>query len=341
MNKILHLFDEAYVIELFKKEVLPLYPTFSDIIRVTIKPYKKMVWTETYHVVISFDVYFLNLRGKEIKIPIVCSAHSSEERKNVFEALKYLRANNFKKSGFDLPRPLFYSEYFHGTFYRAINGENLLHFIESKETRVVENMVFLAGKLLAKLHQIPAGFEANFNPLNARIETVIPGVSHIFKEMEARYKGLYNEDLKRIYDYFIATEEKFFKAHDKLSLIHGDAHPENIIRTGEGRVGLIDFTDLCLGDFARDLGTFIQQLEYKVTIKAGDTTWAEKLKKLFLDSYLEATGITMTSDLQERIELYYNFTAIRTTVFLFLKFENDSRNGKLLLEKVKANLNLK
>ncbi len=341
MNKILHLFDEKYVLDLFRKEVLPLYPTFIDISQVVIKPYKKMVWTETYHAVISFDTYFINSKGEETKIPIVCSAHSDEERKNVFEALKYVRANYFTKSGFDLPRPLFYSDYFRGTFYRAIGGENLLHYIKLKETETVEEIVALAAKLFAKLHQIPAGAEANFNPLNSRIETVIPGVSNILKEMEARYPGLYTDDLKNIYNYFVSSENKFFAGHKKLSLIHGDAHAENIIKTGEGRIGLIDFTDLCLGDFARDIGTFMQQLEYKVTTKAGDTTWAEKLKKLFLETYLETTGREMTADLRERIELYYNFTAIRTTVYLFLKYENDSKNGKALLEKVKANLNLK
>lgn len=340
MNKILQLFDEEFVVDYFKRELLPLYPAFKDIKRVNINPYKKMVWETTYHVVIGFDVYFLNALGHEKKIPVVCSAHSDEPRENVYVALKYLWAKKFSSHGVDLPRPLFYSEYFNGTFYRAINGENLLYYIKEKDTKNIEKIVIKSAELFAKLHALPAGVEANFNPMNSRVRTVIPGTAMIFKEMTARYGDKYCPDLQKLYDYFITQEEKFFHSGEALKLIHGDAHPENIIKTSEERIGIIDFTDLCLSDPARDLGAFLQQIDYKIVMKMGDHEFADRMKEVFLNNYLISSGLELDRNLQERIDLYYNWTAIRTSTYWFLKFGHNEERAEALLNKVKKSLNI-
>lgn len=340
MNKILQLFDEEYVLAMFRRKLLPLYPAFSKIDRIIIKPYKRLVWVTTYHVVIGFDVYFSDSSGQITKILIVCSAHSDEPRDNVFQAMKYLWEHKFNQGDIDIPRPLFYSEYFRGTFYRGINGENLLQYIKEKDYDEVRKLLSLSAELFARLHRLPAGTAANFNPINSRIKTVVPGVETILKEMSTRYDKKFDTDLKKMYDYFISQEEKFFESELELSLIHGDAHTENIIKTGNKRVGLIDFTDLCLGDFARDLGTFLQQLEYKFVIKNNDKIMAEEFKQIFLSAYLAEAGLEMNSNLKERIKLYYNWTAIRTSIYLFLKHDCDPKRGEDLFNKVKANLNL-
>jgi thiamine kinase-like enzyme len=340
MNKILRLFDEDFALDYLRNKLLPLYPAFKDIVHVAIKPYKKMVWETTYHVVIGFEVYFLNAAGQEIKVPVVCSAHSDEPRANVFSALNYLWSKNLNGQGIDLPRPLFYSNQFNGTFYRAIKGENLLYYIKNKDLAAVEKIVVETAELFAKLHAIPPEAEANFNPINSRIRTVIPGVEMIYQEMSARYGDKYTPTLKKIYTNFIAQEEKFFNSGQALKLIHGDAHPENIIKTAEGRIGLIDFTDLCLSDFARDLGAFIQQLEYKIIGKIGDLEFAKQMKEIFLRGYLQAAGLKLDDNLQERINLYYNWTAIRTSTYWFLKFGHNEKRAEKLLNSVKENLNL-
>ncbi len=90
MNKILQLFDEKFVINLFRQKILPYYPEFIDIKQIKIKPYKNLVWKTTYHVVLSFDTYFLKADGEESRVLIVCSAHNEEPRKNIYLALKYL-----------------------------------------------------------------------------------------------------------------------------------------------------------------------------------------------------------------------------------------------------------
>lgn len=343
MNKILQLFDVDYVLKMFSEKVLPLYPSFSKINKVVIKPYKKMIWTTTYHVVIGYEVYFTTSANKQKKLMIVCSAHSDESRDNVFSAMKYLWDNNFNEGCIDVPRPLFYSEYFRGTFYRGVVGENLFYYIKTKDYKTTEDLLVLTGELFARLHKLKAGAAENFNPINSRIKTVVPGVDRILKEIALRYEGKFDKDLSKIYQILIEKEEKFMSKNLNLCLIHGDAHTENIIKTGDHSVGLIDFTDFCLGDFARDLGTFMQQLEHKIIKRGGDDEnasreLAKNMKNVFLSSYLSVSGITMDDDLQERIRLYYDWTAIRTAVFLFLKHDSDPARAEILLQKVKKDL---
>lgn len=341
MNKILQLFDEKYVLAMFRRKLLPLYPTFSKIEKIKIIPYKKLIWTTTYHVVVGYDVYFLSPENEITKILVVCSAHSDEPRENLFAAMRYLWEHNLNTKDIDIPHPLFYSEYFRGAFYRGINGENLLYYIKNKEYEEVKKLLPHVARLFAKLHKLPAGEDTNFNPVNSRIKTVVPGVKNILREMSVRYHGKFDSGLKQMYDYFISQEDKIFAHKSNLRLIHGDAHTENVIKTGEECIGLIDFTDFCLSDFARDLGTFIQQLEFKVVVKNGDKQIASELKDIFLSAYLEAAGLKMNADLEERIQLYYNWTAIRSSAFLFLKHESDSARAEILFNQVKENLNIK
>lgn len=340
MNKIRKLLEEKFVLDLFRQEVLPLYPEFTDIVRVVIHPYKELIWETTYHVVLGFEAYCLKADGQEVKLWLVCSAHSEEPRRNVYEALKYLWQIGFPDEEIIIPEPLFYSEYFRGTFYRGLAGENFLHYIKKKDTGQIENLTRRSARLFAKLHSLKANGSLPFDPVNSRIATVIPGVANILEEMKVRYQGKYSPDLQAIYNYLISGEDEFLARQPERSLIHGDAHPENIIVSSDKQLGLIDFTDLCLGDFARDLGSFMQQLEYKIINKVQATDLALRMKELFLDTYLKAAQRELSPDLQARIKLYYNWTAIRTATYWFLKAGHNEERGIALLEKVKANLKL-
>ncbi len=338
MNKILQLFDEKFVINLFRQKILPYYPEFIDIKQIKIKPYKNLVWKTTYHVVLSFDTYFLKADGEESRVLIVCSAHNEEPRKNIYLALKYLWTAGLPDKFIDLPKPLFYSTEFNGTFYQGLEGENLLYYIKNKDLFLVSEIVSEAAKLFARLHALENMGEANFNFENSRIKTVIPGTTRIFQEMERRYHNKYNNDLTKIYDHLIKQEEAYFAQGRPPVLIHGDAHAENIIRTAPHRLGLIDFNDLCLGDRARDLGSFIQQLEYNIRVT--DPIWSDRMKELFLSVYLQEANLKLDTDLKARIQLYCNWTAIRTGIYWFLKSGHDEDKAISLLQEVKNDLKL-
>lgn len=340
MNKILSLFDETFVLNYFKDKVLPLYPYFKDIKKVKINPYKKMIWEKTYHVVIEFETYFVNQENKINKIKIICSAHSSESRENAFKVLNYLWNSSLNQDPIELPHPLFYSDEFKGVFYRALRGKNVLHLLKDGKIDKLEKKIKLTANFFARLHELPLNKKFDFNSNMERIETVVPGKERILKEMSQRYKGVYDDDLGKIYAWLIKEESKYSKNKKNRRIIHGDAHMENLIDVGYGKLGIIDFSDFCQADFARDLGTFIQQMEYRVLINTNNIELTKRLKNVFLTRYLKLRKLEMSDDLQNRINLYYYWTSIRTIVYFFLKFNKDERGAIVLLDKLKKQMNI-
>jgi len=340
MNKIRNLLEEKYVIDLFRKEVLPLYPDFADIKKVKIKAHKDYIWESSYHVVIEFTVGFITKEKKAKTLAIFCSAHSEEPRKNVYDALKYLWDHSFAKGFLTIPHPLFYSEHFNATFYRGVEGHHLYYYIRKKNREEIEKIIPKAAALFAKLHAVSAETACNFNSDHNLIRTVVPNKDRILDDVKKNYPE-YFDVCQKAYEIFIKKEENFLASTDKRWLIHGDAHPENIIKMGKKKIALIDFTDICLGDFARDLGCFLQQLEYMSIRKIEDREYTEKLKKIFLDHYLKNAKIKLDDNLQGRINNYYNWTTMRTATFFLLKYGPQPERAIPLIEIIKKNLNIK
>ncbi len=340
MNKILHLFDEQYVNDLFNKEILPLYPDFVKIKKIKIKTPKKYIWETTYHVVIEFETTFITKDKKEKKLPIYCTAHSEEPRKNVFKALKYLWDNSFSKGYLSIPRPLFYSNYFKGTFYRGVKGGNLYQYIREKKYKEIESIVIKAAGWFAKLHSLPTENAINFNKENSRIETVIPGIAHILNDIRREYPK-YLDAYTNIYSIINNKEKEFLASTDRRWFVHGDAHPENIIKMSPKKIGVIDFTDLCLSDFTRDIGAFLQQLEFMCNRKIKNKRYIKKINKIFLKNYFNNAKIKLDSSIQGRIENYYYWTAMRTATYFLIKDNPKPERGYPVINEVCRKLGVK
>jgi len=340
MNIIYKLFDEQFVIDLFKDKILPLYPDFTLVKKVEIHDHKKFIWEETYHVVIEFITTFVNKNGKAKKLPIYCSAHSDEPRKNVYDSLKFLWEHGFSRGYLSIPHPLFYSDYFQGTFYRGVKGRNLYQYIRERNLAEVESIVIKAAAWFAKLHSIPTKNARNFNEENSRIATVFPGIDHVLYRIKQHYPRFLNA-FKQIYKIVNEQEINFLASIGKRWLVHGDAHPENIIRMSPRKIAIIDFTDLCLSDFARDLGAFLQQLEYMCNRKINSKGYAAKIKKIFLDNYLLNAKIILDEPLQKRINSYYYWTAVRSATFFLLKDKPEPERAYPIINQVCQDLNIK
>ncbi|MDP2736347.1 MAG: aminoglycoside phosphotransferase family protein [bacterium] len=341
MNKINNLLDKKFVLALFKKEILPEYPEFSDIKEIKTHLIKNNIWTSTYHVVIEYQTTFIDLENQLETLPIYCTAHSDEPRLNSFEALTFLWQNGFNQGNLAIPRPLFYSPDFNAFFYQGISGQNLYQYIRQKDVATVESVAVKAAAWFAKLHSLSStAVEAkNFNPLNSLIETIIPGMAHAVAKVQAEAPR-YFEICRQAYKIINQEEKDFFSSTERRWLIHGDAHPENVIIIDKDKIGVIDFTDICLADYARDLGTFVQQLEFMMLRKIEGQGQVEKIKQLFLNSYFKNTKINLDESLNKRINNYYNWTALRTAIFFLLKDKAEPERAHGLLIKISQDLNL-
>ena len=98
MNKANQLFDKAFMLSYLRERVLPFYSHFADIRSIKLIPHKDYVWEgSAYHVVIEYRTRFIDHKGKIKSLPIFCSAHWEEPRKNVYDSLKFLWNHNFDK----------------------------------------------------------------------------------------------------------------------------------------------------------------------------------------------------------------------------------------------------
>ena len=129
-------------------------------------------------------------------------------------------------------------------------------------------------------------------------------------------------------------EKDFFSKNKQRWLIHGDAHPENVIKMGKKKIAFIDYTDICLSDFARDIGTFMQQLEYMVERKIKDSSYARHLLNMFIEEYFSKSKKDLNQDVKERIDNYYYWTTMRTATHFLLKSDPEPDRAKPLIEKV-------
>lgn len=339
MNKILKLFDDDYVMQYLAERILPHYPDFTGIKSFKRHAYKKHIWEETYHVVIEYKTRFITREGKIKTLPIFCSAHSDEPRKNVYDALRYLWENGFNRGNLSIPHALYYDEYFQGTFYRGVAGQNLYYYIRASILEEVESIIPQAARWFAKLHGLPTENARNFNEENSRIETVFPGIDHLLARIKQDYPDIY-EPYREIYKIVNNKEKEFLDTTDQRWLVHGDAHPENIIRMSPRKVAVIDFTDLCLSDFARDLGTFLQQLEFMCRRKVQEEGFSERMKNLFLEEYFKKSKVQMSDSAQRRIDNYYYWTAMRTATYFYIKDKREPGRGEPILRDICKKLNI-
>lgn len=340
-NKIYKLLDDNFIVNLFKDKILPQYPEFTGLKQIKIQLIKNNIWTSTYHVVIEYRTVFSGVKNKLKTKLIYCTAHSGEPRLNSFEALTFLWQNGFNRSNLTIPKPLFYSAEFNGFFYEGLSGQNLYHYIRQKDLAAVESIVIKAAGWFAKLHGLNAvALKAkNFNPLNSRVKTIIPGMTQTLAKIQTLYPGYFSA-CRLIYETISRQEENFFSSTERRWLIHGDAHPENIISINKNKIGVIDFTDLCLADYARDLGTFLQQLEFMMQRKINDQSRLKEIKRLFLTSYLKNAKLTLDAELQKRIDNYYSWTAFRTAIFFLLRDKAEPERAHGLLVKISQDLGL-
>ena len=334
MNKIADFLNANFVKKYLTKHLKHIYPQIKHITELNIVPKKNFIWESTYHVVFLFDITYLDHDGSVGRLPIFCSAHSNESRKKYFHVLKYLWEHGFANSDITIARPLFYSNYYKAIFYRGISGESLLDYIKQGNRGEIEKVVAKVAKWLAKLHQLPLPPENIINKGNNVITTVIPGQKRVLKWMQERYDGEFYQPLKKCYLSIGGRERKFLKNTSQRWLVHGDAHADNVVEAGLDKIAMIDFTDMAISDFARDLGTFVWQMEYKIKRWMDDEIFAAKIKKIFLDNYCVAAGIVLDEGLQTRIDNYYNWIILRTVVYLLTKHEPQPEKARQLLKTI-------
>lgn len=273
-----------------------------------------------YHIVNTYKVRVEKPAIHTTIAQLYCTAHSNGSRKKAARALSFLYKNGFAEGRYRVPQPLGYDPLRRALFYKGFVGPSLL--TRLKLRRMTVPSIELAAGWLAHLHAVQARPGKNaLNTGNSRISTMEPG-AHYFLPRIAQWVPKKYPRFKELYDGLQKGEERWFARHKKQWLIHGDMHPDNIIiakgEDGDYFAGGIDFTDICLGDFARDIGTFLYDV-HEVLRKRSSKQFVQHVQRVFLRKYLGDSGRTLTKDLIRRINFYSAWIGFRATLFYLLQ----------------------
>jgi len=326
---IAQLFDPVRAARYLQKHA-PDFVRQHSLSSLAITPIKRDVGNGAYHVVIRFDAP--SLKDK----PLFCSAHSEEDRKNAFWALAFIRARAARDSGAYIPEPLFYDSELQAFFYRGIDGKTLLQLVDEQCSDLDEHVAHIA-EWIARLHEIDTTGAENFNPKNSRIKTTIPGPDYFLKKIENKFSE-FKSPISSCFNELVARETESIKTLDRQYIIHGDFHPENTIIGDGGVVSIIDFTDICLADWARDVGSFIQQLGF-MSIGRQDSEKTTISQQRFLDAYLHSRSLKPTAAMLARIHTYAAWAALRSAVFFLTKGYPEPENAQAVLRDVTYYIN--
>ncbi|OJI06546.1 hypothetical protein BK004_03015 [bacterium CG10_46_32] len=319
------LFDPVFA-SAYLTEHAPNFAASHNLSDLSITPIKRNIGEKFYHVVIRYQAASFG------DILVFCSAHSQENREQAYEALTFINEHGFKAQKVFLPKPLFFEKKFNAFFYQGMEGKTLLTFIRKPDTDLSEYLNQTAY-WIAQLHQVDTQDAKNFNPDNSQIKTILPGPERFLPKIKKLFPEYYKQ-IKTVFEKLVTEEEQSLTHLPHKYLIHGDFHPENvIINKTDGKISAIDFTDICLGDWARDVGGFMQQLEF---MSAGfhSQEKIEALQKLFVEYYCTHRSISLLNEDWKRIRMYQIWTALRSAIYFLTKAPAEPKEAKAELTMV-------
>lgn len=327
--------DPTKVSQLLNERLADVEPLISEVVVQHADLIKSNFHQDYYNLVAAYTLSCLE-DGQKKEMVIYCSAHSSESRQQTMNNLRLLWSKNIPDNQFQANRPLFYEPGCRALFYVGLPGRNLYQCFEIGQEEKINDYLKLTAKWLSRLHRLTLGMKDWPGGQQQLIGQVVPGRLRALKRIEQNCPQYYDRFVQ-LYDLLEQREASHWPSRDKLAMIHGDLHPENVIINDQG-AAIIDWADASLGDPARDLGSFIQQLIFMGQRHIPDQAYWQQAQALFLETYQQASGVRLTADWSARLETYYYFTAFRTAIYFVTKSGPEPERADGLLTEVEINL---
>ena len=336
MFKIEDILDQVKIEQLLNKRLAEIQPVMSDIVVHSVQVVKQTFHLDYYNLVAVYSLSCLE-NGIKKDLTIYCSAHSNESRRQTMANLQLLWRKNIPNSQFQANRPLFYEPGCRALFYVGLPGRNLFQCFENGHQTEINGYLQLTAEWLARLHRLTLGLNDWPGGREQRIGNVVPGRIRALEKVQENCPQYYSRFVK-LYDLLEQREASHWPNCDNLTMIHGDLHPENVVINDDG-AAIIDWADASIGDPARDLGSFMQQLVFMGQRHIDDENYWQQAQSLFLETYHRAVGINPPADWQKRLKTYYYFTAFRTAIYFITKSGPEPQRADGLLDEVEANIN--
>jgi tRNA A-37 threonylcarbamoyl transferase component Bud32 len=235
-----------------------------------------------------------------------------------FEAMRLLWEVGFGQDNrFRIPQPLHHFEDLRLIIQEKARGTKLRTFLgEGTDTSL--DHARMSGLWLAKLHNMPVpsprvcAYEDEENSLRMYVEAI--------EKDQPKLKS----ELRKIVSVVKREFESFQCA--QASLVHGDFHPDHIY-VANNFVTVIDFERFCIGDPARDLGSFACHMRTTAGCLGKPIKTVDQEIAAFLESYFSGVPEAERKALRPRVGPYTALSSLEALYYVasVLKVRNAAR----------------
>jgi len=261
--------------------------------------------------VFSFEIVAANpLTGKQSSIGLVCKRDTTSAAGKAireFEAMRLLWDRGFgRDEQFKIPEPVQHFPDLSLILQGRARGSKLRTYLGRASEASLRHMR-MTGLWLAKLHSLPmASAQVCAYADDATLLQV-----HV-AALRADQPGLTGELLERA----AVVEQAFARFQDvPAAMVHGDFHPDHIF-VDKACITVIDFERFCVGDPARDLGSFIAHMRTMAGLSGRSPDAANREIYAFLTSYFRAIPRMQAPIIAGRIAPYATLASIEALYYV-------------------------
>lgn len=309
--------DYSVITRLMREVVKHNYPEIKTINSISYETYKRRVGQHHSAFNYGYTIHATRPDGSRAQLLLIYSAHTDGSRAYAYEIMRELIASGFNEGPFRIIRPLEYRDDLQALIYEGTPGSKLFTYMQKKASVTdLSHCVTLVAHWIKKFHT---------QQLTDRMKKLAhtfdwQNINTPIMEIMADVKRLDTAQGEKL-EHFVAAfgkQERNLSAAAPQGLVYGDLHPENIIvpELRAGDLTMIDFTDVSIGDQLRDIGTFIQQMQFM-----GKPFYSLDELQVILHTHLEAyfgkPFTALSQDEFARINLYQAWNALRSFVYFF------------------------
>lgn len=309
--------DYAFIGALLCSHAERYFPGHTAFKVIDYEKHKRRVSKHSSSFIYTYTLGALNQDKKRVKKYLVYSAHSDGSRIAAFTILTALIRAGFNTDEYRVMVPLEYIADLKALIYEQVPGNTLLHYIQKRRsTKDLLPLIKRTARWLHKFHYFMLPDEGRAKVPVFHLSNMNWTVEELQRYVDAAdaHQG---EKLKNLFTTLDIVEKKL-RTSFKPGLTYGDLHPENIITDNLLSTGLtmIDFTDVAMGDSLRDIGSFIQQLEFMAR-SSMSMIKIRNLRRSFIETYFGQPMDDLPQHIYNRINLYQAWNAFRGFVYFF------------------------
>ncbi len=185
-------------------------------------------------------------------------------------------------------------------------GEEFTNALETNDMKTItEKILPTLIKLFVELHNL----DWNIIPSSISEEEASNPYFFIDRGLASKERTMKNYDLHELQPIFNWLRERRDSVpSEKVSVLHQDFHPHNIVKSNEGKAYVIDWPSCYVGDFRQDLGW---------TLLLVSAYASSELRDIILDAYENEMGFTV-----KEMDYFEIFAAFRRFADILIMFKH-------------------